>query len=89
MRDVHGREAKLLLEVLYEPYDLSLYRNVQSRGRLVAYKDLWLAGEGYCNDDPLPHATGVLERVVVEPLLRLRDSNLCHDVESPLLGFLL
>ena len=42
--------------------NLSLDRNVQRSGRLVADKNLRLAGQCDCDNDTLSHTAGILER---------------------------
>ena len=86
MGDIHGGEAQLVLQILDEPDDLSLNGHVQSGGGLVTDQDLGLAGQGDGDNDTLTHTAGVLEGVVIKPLLGVRDADLGHDVDGALPG---
>ena len=46
---------------------------------IVAYKDLGLAGQRDRYDYTLSHTAGILERIIVESLFRIRDTDLLHQ----------
>ena len=68
MRDQDDRGPYPLLQVPQEVKDLSLDGDVQSRGGLVRYENLGLAGQGYGYDDALAHSAGELVRVLLYAL---------------------
>jgi len=75
MGDDDDGHAQLLLQIHHQFQDLRLNGDVQSRGRLVGDQQLRLAGQGDGDHDSLPHASGQLIGILLEPLLGLVDAD--------------
>ena len=45
-----------------------------------------MAGQGDGDDDPLPHAAGILERVLVKAVGRILDAHALHHLDGLCLG---
>ena len=84
---MNGGVAELLLQVLDELQDLGLNGHVQSGGGLVADQDLGLAGQGNGDHNSLPHTAGVLEGVIIKPVLGIGDTPLLHQLQGTHPGF--
>src|ERR671920_1558836 len=76
------RHAEPLLKLAQELQDLGLDGDVEGRGRLVRYKHLRVAGEGYGYDHPLAHAARELVRVLLEALLGVRDADQLEQLDG-------
>ena len=83
VRDEYQGHTKFLLEVPEEVEDLSLYRDVQVRGRFVRDQKVWLPGQRPGNGYPLPHPPAELVRVGLHPSLRLRDPHPLAGARGP------
>ena len=82
MRDENNRVAVLPLQILQEFEDLRLDGHVQRCRRFIADQDLRLAGQCDRDNDTLPHAARILERIIVETFLRVRDPDFLHQFDG-------
>lgn len=65
----------LLLQILDDIQNLPLDSHIQRRRRLVADQKLRVTGKGDGDHDTLAHTAGKFMRVLLHPLLRLRDAD--------------
>ena len=77
----HDGVVVLFLKILDQLQDLCLNRNVQRSCRLIADEDLRTAGKCNRNNDTLSHTAGILERIIIETLLCVRNTNLFHQLK--------
>ena len=77
----HDGIVILFLKVLDQLQDLRLNRNIQRSCRLIADEDLRTAGKCNRNNDTLSHTAGILERIIIETLLCVRNTNLFHQLK--------
>src|SRR5215510_16395087 len=85
MRDQNHRGAKLALQFENDFEDLRLDRNVERRRRLVGDEHLRIAGSGHGNHRALAHATRELVRILLRPLLGLRNADKAQHLDGLLL----
>src|SRR5918995_206949 len=78
------RRASLVTQLAHALEYLRLDRHVERRGGLVRDQDGRVAGQGERDHHALPHAARELERIVVDPLARPRDSDLLQQLHRPL-----
>src|SRR6266700_468372 len=83
VRDQDDRGVELLLQVLQEVEDLRLDSDVERGGRLVGDQQVRIVDQGHGDHGTLPHTAGELVRVLVEPLLRLRDAHPVEHLDGP------
>ena len=72
MADEHDGHAEAPAHVVEQLEDLSLHRDVQGRGRLVAQQDLGLGGQRQGDEDALAHAARELVRESMRPPFGVR-----------------
>ena len=77
----HDSVVVLFLKILDQLQDLCLNRNVQRSCRLIADEDLRTAGKCNRDNDTLSHTAGILERIIIETLLCVRNTNLFHQLK--------
>ena len=77
----HDGVVVLFLKVLDQLQDLRLNRNIQRSCRLIADQNLRTAGKCNRNNDTLSHTAGILERIIIETLLCVRNTNLFHQLK--------
>ena len=77
----HDGVVVLFLKILDQLQDLCLNRNVQRSCRLIADQNLRTAGKCNRNNDTLSHTAGILERIIIETLLCVRNTNLFHQLK--------
>ena len=80
--------AVVVAQVPQQFQDLRLHGDVQGRGRLVGHDQARVQGQRGRNHDALLLPAGELVRVVVDPVLRIRDAHLAQGLDGPRLGFL-
>ncbi len=75
-----------VLDLLDQVQDLALDRHVEGRGRLVRDQQLRPAGQRHRDHHALPHAAGELVRVLLQPPLGRRDTDVAEGVDGDRLG---
>ncbi len=84
--DQDDRGAPLGGQPLQQVEHLRLGGHVQRRGRLVGDQHVRVVGQGHGDHDPLPHAAGVLVRVVGQPPVGMRDLDVAQQPDGQLPG---
>ena len=74
MGDQQDAHLVFSLNVHEQVQDLALNGDIKGGGRLIGNQQLWPAGQGHGNHDPLPLAAGELMRVGVHPVFRFPDA---------------
>ena len=77
----------LLLKLLQQVENLRLHGDVQRRRRLVGDQHLRLAGQRHRDHHALAHAAGQLVGILLDPLLRRRDTDRPQHLDGPVVRF--
>jgi hypothetical protein len=84
--DQHDRRVQGVAQLAQQTQDLRLDGDVQRGGRLVGDDDLRVAGDRHGDDDALAQAARELVRVLLEPLLGVRDADHVEQLDGALVG---
>ena len=74
------------LKVLHQFHNLSLYRHIKSRGRLIRNDNIRIADHRNGNDNALLHPSAELMRIFPHSALRIRDTQLPKQFHYPCHG---
>ena len=76
-------DAGAVLDALEHVEHLRLDRHVERGRRLVRDEQVGVVGDRHRDHRPLPHAAGVLVRVLVDPRRRVRDADDLEQLDRP------
>ena len=85
--DEHNGHPVLGTKIPQQRHDLGLHRDVQCRGGLVGDQHAGIEGHRHRNQQTLPHPTGELVRIGVQPRFGLRNADPGHQLDRLALGF--
>ncbi|MNI64555.1 hypothetical protein D3C73_1200060 [compost metagenome] len=86
--DQNNPHLKLLVKLHDHVHNLCLNRNIQRCCRFIGNQQLRPAGECHSNHRPLPHASGELMGVLIDPSLRRRNPRQPEHLDRTQAGFL-
>ena len=89
MGDHDDRHAHFLLNILHQFEDPGLDRHVQGCSRLVRDQNIRLAGKRHGDHDPLPHASGEFEGILLHAFFRFVDIDKVQHFHCPVPRLLL
>src|SRR5688500_15136777 len=79
----------LTLKSAHQVQDLRLNCDVERGRRLIGDDELRVAAQRHRDHDALAHAAGELMRVLVQPLLRIRNADQFEEIDRPCSGLIL